>query len=94
MSSSPIVVTREELLAIVRDAILEASQYQWDTPPMTAEEQEWVRDAMKIQAQRLAFRKAVIEKTTVALVWAAIVISSTFAWQVFREWLVAHGYKP
>lgn len=87
-NSSPIAVTREELLAIVREAIVEASH------SLNAEEREWVQDAMKIQAQRLAFRKAVIEKTTVALVWAAIVISSTFAWHVFREWLVAHGYKP
>ena len=94
MPSSPITVTREELLTIVRDAIVEAPQHQWSNAPLSPEEQEWVRTAIKAESTKLAFRKAVIEKTTVALVWAAIVISTTFAWQVFREWLIAHGYKP
>ena len=40
---------------------------------LTDEEQRWVRMAIESEAQSIALRKAIIEKTLAGLVWMAVV---------------------
>lgn len=46
------------------------------------------------EAQRAAFRQAVIDKTMTALVWAALAGLGTVIWTMFREYAQAHGWRP
>jgi hypothetical protein len=46
--------------------------------------------AIEREAQSMAFRKAVIEKSAIALVWACIVGFGI----VMKEYFSAHGWKP
>ena len=48
----------------------------------------WVELAIKKQAQSIAFREAIIEKSITGLVWAGIVGIGL----ILREWLNAHGW--
>jgi hypothetical protein len=57
---------------------------------LTDDEQRWVKMAIQKEAQAIAFRRAVIEKSLAGLVWAAIVFVGT----VFYDWAVAHGFNP
>ena len=86
----------QQLFSVTKQDIIDILQETLEVQPkqLTDEEIQYVKLAIKAEAKKIAFRTAVIEKTTVALVWAAIVLGSTFAWHVFREWLVNHGYKP
>ena len=53
------------------------------------EHAQWVELAIKKQAQSIAFREAIIEKSITGLVWAGIVGIGL----ILREWLNAHGLK-
>ena len=53
------------------------------------EHSQWVELAIKRQAQSIALRQAIIEKSITGLVWAGIVGLTL----VVREWLNAHGLK-
>lgn len=53
------------------------------------EHAQWVELAIKKQAQSIAFRQSVIEKSLTGLVWAGIVGFGL----IMREWLNAHGLK-
>jgi hypothetical protein len=53
------------------------------------EHSQWVELAIKRQAQSIALRQAIIEKSITGLVWAGIVGLTL----VIREWLNAHGLK-
>lgn len=56
---------------------------------LTAEEQQWVRLAIKAQAERAKLRQAVIEKSLGSLVWAAIVGVG----YMLLAWAKEHGFK-
>lgn len=57
---------------------------------LSDDEQRWVRMAIKKEAQSIALRQAIIEKSLTGLVWAAIVAMGA----MFLQWATAHGYKP
>lgn len=59
---------RAALLADLADILKPAT-----APQLTDEEQQWVRLAIQKEAQAIALRKAVIEKTLSGLVWAGLV---------------------
>ena len=58
---------KDELLALIQDAVKSAV----DTHPLSPEEIQWVRLAIQAEAQRAAFRKAVIEKSLIMLILGA-----------------------
>lgn len=62
--------------------------------PLSSDETQWVRMAIKREAQSIAFRQAVIEKTTGALIVAAVIAIGGLVWTVLREYGTAHGWKP
>ena len=51
--------TKLELVELLKAAVVQAVEVH----PLTDEETKWVRMAIKSEADRAAFRKAVIEKT-------------------------------
>ena len=93
-TSAPLTVTRDDLRFIVTEAIVEASRQNIISAQLSDEEHRWVQMAIQAEAAKLAFRKAVIEKTITGLIWLAIVGVGTAIWTVTYEWLVNHGYKP
>jgi hypothetical protein len=79
-------VYAQQIKAMIKDAVSEAVSAHSLTP----EEQRWVRLAIQRESQSIAFRRAVIQHSTVGLVWAAIV----WVGVVFYEYLKNHGWKP
>jgi hypothetical protein len=77
---------RAELVA----AILAAQGQLYQCKGLTEDEQRWVRMAIKKEAQSIALRQAIIEKSLTGLVWAAIVGVGA----MFLQWATTHGYKP
>lgn len=77
---------RDELISAIASAV---RQRATDTQ-LTDDEQRWVRMAIKKEAQSIALRQAIIEKSLAGLVWAAIVGIGA----MFLQWATAHGYKP
>jgi len=75
-------ISKEELLAIVKIAITEAVEVH----PLSPEEVQWVRLAIKAEVERAELRKAIIEKTLTGLVWALLVGAGTY----FIDWFSAH----
>jgi len=57
---------------------------------LSEEEQRWVRLAIQAEVQRIEFRKTVIEKTLLSLIWAGIVGLG----YIILGWATNHGYKP
>lgn len=57
---------------------------------LSEEEQRWVRLAIQVEAQRIEFRKNVIEKTLLSLIWAGVVGLG----YIILGWATNHGYKP
>ena len=60
-------LSKEELLSLFKEAFSEAVEVH----PLTSDEVQWVRLAIKAEVERAAFRKAVIEKSLVTLIIAA-----------------------
>ena len=56
-------LTREDILEAIALAVAAAVE----THPLSPEEVEWVRMAIKAEADKAAFRKAVIEKSLTGL---------------------------
>ena len=56
---------------------------------LDAEEQQWVRNAIKAQSDMERLRKAIIEKTLAGLIWAAILGLGYLIVDFFRN----HGLK-
>jgi hypothetical protein len=56
---------------------------------LTDDEQRWVRMAIEREAQSIALRKAIIEKTLTSLIWMMVVGIG----YVFWEFLKDHGFK-
>ena len=61
-------INKAELVALLKEAVAEAVEAH----PLSSEEIQWVRLAIKAEADRAAFRKAVIEKTLLTLVVSAL----------------------
>ena len=57
---------------------------------LSEEEQRWVKLAIQAEAQRIEFRKKVIEKTLLSLIWAGVVGMG----YIVLGWATNHGYKP
>ena len=77
--------TRLQLVDIVKSAVVEAVEAH----PLSSDEVHWVRMAIEAEANKAAFRKAVIEKTFVGLISAATLGLS--AWLI--DFFVKH-WKP
>ena len=77
---------RDQLIAAIATAV---RQRATDTN-LSDDEQRWVRMAIKKEAQSIALRQAIIEKSLAGLVWAAIVGMGA----MFLQWATAHGYRP
>lgn len=80
----------EERDDMTLDKIQAAVRAAMPTAMMTDEEHAWVKLAIQREAQMIAFRRAVIEKTLLGLIWAGIVGLGL----VLREYAIAHGWKP
>ncbi len=78
-------MTSDERLELIADltAALKSSSH------LTEEEQQWVRLAIKKEAQSIKLREAIIEKTLVGLVWMGI-LGVVY---ILKEFLFAHGIK-
>jgi hypothetical protein len=62
-------VTKEELVELIKEAINQSIE----SHPLSSDEIQWVRLAIKAEAERAELRKAIIHKTLAGLVWIAIV---------------------
>ena len=56
---------------------------------LTDDEQRWVRMAIEKEAQSIALRKAIIEKTITSLIWMLLAGIG----YVFLDFLREHGFK-
>lgn len=56
---------------------------------LTDDEQRWVRMAIEREAQSIALRKAIIEKTITSLIWMLLAGIG----YVFLDFLREHGFK-
>ena len=61
-------INKEELVAILKEVINESVE----SHPLSDEEVEWVRLAIQEQVRRAKFRQAVIDKTLIGLMSAAL----------------------
>jgi len=74
---------RAELVIAITSAIKSSAAQ------LTEEEQEWVRMAIQREAQSIALRRAIIEKSLSSLVWSALVGGG----YIFLDFLKNHGIK-
>lgn len=75
-------MTKEELLELVKEAVSSSVVVH----PLSQEEIHWVRLAIKAEAERAAFRKAVIEKSLITLAVAALTWLGYFLVDVFQTY--------
>jgi hypothetical protein len=61
-------MTKEDLISLLKEAISEYAEAH----PLSADETQWVRMAIKAEADRAKLRKAIIEKSLAGLVWVAL----------------------
>lgn len=75
--------TRLELVQLVKHAVSEAVEAH----PLSPDEVHWVRMAIEAEANKAAFRKAVIEKTFVGLISAGALAGGAWLVDFFvRHW--------
>lgn len=67
-----------------------AAEVRNKAPVLSEDELVWVRMAIKREAQSIALRQAIIEKSLSSLVWSGVVAIG----YMFVQWVAAHGYKP
>lgn len=79
---------RARFVADIAEAIHESMP-----APLTADERNWVRLAIKKEAQSIDFRNAVIKHTTSGLVLLGIVGLLAFLGGLLADFAVAHGWK-
>lgn len=60
---------KDELTKLLREIVSEAVE----SHPLSDDEVQWVRMAIKAEADRAALRKAIIEKSLASLFWLCIV---------------------
>ena len=75
-------INKEELLAMLKEVVLEAVEAH----PLSPDEVQWVRLAIKAEVDRAALRKAIIEKTLTGLVWTLLCAIGVY----FIDWFSAH----
>lgn len=75
-------LTKDELLSLVKIAISEAVEVH----PLSPDEVQWVRLAIKAEVDRAELRKAIIEKTLTGLVWTLLCAAGVY----FVDWFSAH----
>ena len=73
---------KDELTALLREIVSEAVE----SHPLSDEEVQWVRMAIKAEADRAELRKAIIEKSLASLFWLAIVAAG--GW--LADYVAAH----
>lgn len=81
---------KECMRDIIRDSVHAALPHTMPTP----QQLQWLDMLIAREAKRAAFQQAIIEKTTTALVWAVIVGFGAAVWTMFREYAIAHGWRP
>lgn len=94
MTEERITITRDEFQEIIQAAILEASKQNIYSAQLSEDEHRWVKLAIQAEADKIRFRKAVIEKTLAGLIWLAIIGVGSALWQLVYEWAINRGYKP
>ena len=72
-----IEVIRAEIVVALREVIKETAANEH---ALSEEEAQWVRMAIKAEAERAELRKAIIEKTLTGLVWSAICVLGVYIW--------------
>ena len=77
---------RQEFIADIAAAI----QLQVPVASFDADEVTALKPLIKKQAQSIALRQAIIEKSLSSLVWSGVVAIG----YLFVQWAAAHGYKP
>jgi hypothetical protein len=82
-------MTPEERAEFVAD-IAAAIRLRITDKHLTELENEWVRLAIRKEAQAIEFRKAIIEKSLSALIVTAMLAIAAAA----MGWFVTHFYKP
>jgi len=81
---------KECMRDIIRDSVHAALPHTMPTP----QQLQWLDMLIARESRRAAFQQAIIDKTTTALVWAAIAGLGTVLWTMLREYAAAHGWKP
>lgn len=75
--------TKLELIALVKHAVNEAVEQH----PLSPDEVHWVRMAIQAEADRAAFRKAVIDKSLAGVIWMALATGGGYLVDFFlRHW--------
>ena len=75
--------TRLELVQLVKTAVSEAVEQH----PLSPDEVHWVRMAIKAEAERSEYRKAIIQKSLAGLVWVALVATGGWVADFFvKHW--------
>lgn len=82
-------MTPEERAEFIAD-VAAAIRTRATDKQLTDQESEWVRLAIKKEAQAIAFRQAVIEKSLSALIGSGLVALGG----MFLVWFTTHVYKP
>jgi hypothetical protein len=80
-------MTPEERHQFIDDV---AAAIQAKSTVLTDDEQRWVRMAIQSEAQSIALRQAIIEKSLTSLVWSAIVGMG----YILLAWATSRGFKP
>lgn len=75
-------MTKDELTELLREIVADAVE----SHPLTDDEVQWVRMAIKAEADRAALRKAIIEKSLASLFWLAIVAAGGWV----ADYVAAH----
>ena len=74
----------------MRETVTQAVKEAMPNALLSADEHRWVQLAIKREAQTIAFRQSVIDKTLTGFVWAMIVGLGVMV----KEYFAAHGWKP
>ncbi len=74
-------MTKDDLISLLKEVVYEAVEAH----PLSDEEIQWVRMAIKAEADRAEFRKAVIEKTFVGLMSTMLLGVGAYALEYFRS---------
>jgi len=86
---TPLKMTPEERAEFIAD-IAAAIRLRITDKPLTEQESQWVRLAIRKEAQAIEFRKAIIEKSLSALITAGLLALGG----AIMVWFGTHIYKP
>ena len=75
--------TKAELVQLVQAAVKQAVEVH----PLSSDEVHWVRMAIQAEADRAAFRKAVIDKSLAGVIWMILATGGGYLVDFFlRHW--------